>query len=45
MDKILKDLQVDESVYGGLEEAHEYYNKKVTKCTLKLKGYLQKNWY
>ena len=28
------DLQGDENVYGGLDEAHEYYNQKVTKCTL-----------
>ena len=34
VDKILLDLRDNESVYGGLKEAHEYYNKKVTKCTL-----------
>ena len=28
------EFKSDENVYGGLEEAHEYYNQKVTKCTL-----------
>ena len=34
MDKILLDLQDDESVHEGLKEALEYYNRKVIKWTL-----------
>ena len=34
LNKILLDLQDDESLYGGLEEELKYYKRKVTKCTL-----------
>ena len=34
MDKILLDLQDDESVYRELKEALGYVNPKVTNCTL-----------
>ena len=30
MNKILLELQGDEIVYLGLEDAHEYYNQKVS---------------
>ena len=34
VDKLLLDLQDDESVYGGLKEAHGYVNLKVNNIRL-----------